>query len=180
VTNSRRLLEDGERVVVSTRTHIKRMLVPAVLLILVAGVAGFLSTLPTGSARPLLQAVVAGVALLVVLRVVVRPFLRWLTTSYTVTDRRLITRSGFLGRRYWDLPLEAITDLGYERGLIDRVVGAGTLVVTDDGEYGDVRLYDVPHVELLHQELSRAVQAAEDPPTLVDHPRHPSGRDDRA
>ena len=63
-----RLLNDGEHVVVHTRTHAKAMLVPALLLIVIAFGTGLLySLLPDqGSARVLVQAVFWGVAALVV------------------------------------------------------------------------------------------------------------------
>ena len=69
-----------------------------------------------------------------------RPFLRWLTTTYTVTDRRLITRTGILSRRGHDIPLARISDVAYEHGLVDRMLGCGTLVVSDASEHGRVRL----------------------------------------
>ena len=67
VAISQRLLNEGEHVVVSTRTHVKALLLPALWLILVAAVAGFVSTFPSGRARPLLVAVIWILALLVVL-----------------------------------------------------------------------------------------------------------------
>ena len=81
---------------------------------------------------------------------VVRPFLRWLTTTYTVTDRRLITRTGMLSRRGHDIPLPRISDVAYEHGLVDRMLGCGTLVISDASERGRVRLPDIPHVEQVH------------------------------
>jgi uncharacterized membrane protein YdbT with pleckstrin-like domain len=151
---SRKLLNEDEHVVVSTRTHVKALLVPAVLLILLAAVAGFLGTFPSGKAAPLLQAVIWGLALLVALRLVVKPFLSWMTTTYTVTNRRLITRTGILSRRGHDIPLIRISDVAYEHGLVDRVLGCGTLVVSDASEYGRVRLHDIPHVEQVHLKIS--------------------------
>ena len=120
---SQRLLNEGEHVVVSTRTHVKALLLPAL-------------------------------ALVVVLRLVVAPFLRWMTTSYTVTDRRLITRTGVLSRRGHDIPLARINDVAYEHGLVDRMLGCGTLVVSDASEHGRVRLHDIPHVEQVHLAIS--------------------------
>ena len=45
---SRRLLNEGEDVVLTTRTHVKALLLPAIWLILLAALAGYASTL-TGS-----------------------------------------------------------------------------------------------------------------------------------
>jgi membrane protein YdbS with pleckstrin-like domain len=154
VVISQRLLNDGEQVVVSTRTHVKALLLPALWLILVAAIAGFVSTFASGRARPLLLAVIWILALVVVLRLVVQPFLRWMTTSYTVTDRRLITRTGILSRRGHDIPLARINDVAYEHGLVDRMLGCGTLVVSDASEHGRVRLHDIPHVEQVHLAIS--------------------------
>ncbi len=151
---SRRLLNDDEYVVVSTRTHVKALLLPAFVLIVVAGVAGYLSTLPTGRAAPLLVAVIWLFALAGVVRWVVAPFLRWLTTTYTVTNRRLITRTGVLSRRGHDIPLFRIADVAYEHGLWDRILGCGTLLVSDASENGTVELHDIPHVERVHLQIS--------------------------
>ncbi len=77
------------------------------------------------------------VALLVLLRLVLVPFLRWWTTTYTFTDaRRLITRSGILSRRGHDVPLNRISDISYDKSLLDRLLGCGTLVVSDASETG--------------------------------------------
>ncbi len=151
---SRKLLGDDEHVVVSTRTHVKALLLPAVWLILVAALAGYASSFPTGNARPLLVTVIWLIALAAVLWLVVRPFLGWLTTTYTLTDRRLITRTGILSRRGHDIPIPRISDVAYEHGLIDRVLGCGTLVVSDASERGQVRLPDIPQVERVHLHLA--------------------------
>lgn len=151
---SRRHLTEDEHVVVSTRTHVKAMLLPAALLILVAAVAGFLASMPNGPERPLLQVVIGLVALALALWWVGRPFLRWMTTTYTVTNRRLITRTGVLSRRGRDIPLNRVTDVAYERGVWDRLLGCGTLVISDASEEGRVRLHDIPHVERVHLRMS--------------------------
>ena len=64
---SRRLLNEGEHVVVSTRTHVKALLMPALWLILLAAAAGYASSFAAGaaSAQPLLVAVIWLVALVV-------------------------------------------------------------------------------------------------------------------
>jgi len=176
VAISRRLLNEDERVVVSTRTHVKALLVPALWLIVVAAVAGYASSF-TGradSAQPLLVAVIWIIALVVIVWLVVRPFLNWLTTVYTITDRRLITRTGILNRRGHDIPVPRISDVAYEHGLLDRVLGCGTLVISDASEQGRVRLPDIPHVEQVHLQLSELLFGHTDP-----GPRGSGWQDDR-
>jgi membrane protein YdbS with pleckstrin-like domain len=150
----RKLLNEDEHVVVSTRTHVKALLVPAFWLIVLAAAAGFASSFASGSSRSVVLLVIWVVALVLALWLVVVPFLRWLTTTYTVTDRRLITRTGILSRRGHDIPITRINDVAYEHGLLDRILGCGTLVVSDASERGQVRLPDIPDVERVHLQLS--------------------------
>ena len=148
---SRKLLNHDESVVVSTRTHGKALLRPLLALILIAAAAGYLSTFTgaAGRAQPLLVAVIGAAAALLAVKWVFRPFLTWLTTTYTVTNHRLIARSGILSRRGHVIPLSRISDVAYERGLMDRVLGCGTLLVSVAGEH-HVELHDIPHVEQVH------------------------------
>lgn len=157
-----RLLDADERVVVSTRTHVKAMLLPAAALIVISAVAGYLSSYPSGNARPLLLTVIWALALLVAVRLVVRPFLRWLTTTYTITDRRVLVRSGVLSRRAHDLPLARVIEVTHEQGLVDRAFGSGTLRLADAGDRGSMRLPDLPDVHRLHVTLSDLVLRADD------------------
>jgi uncharacterized membrane protein YdbT with pleckstrin-like domain len=147
VVISQRLLNDGEHVVLSTRTHVKALIVPAVVLILIAALAGYLTSLPDGAHAKDWRWADWVVAALLIVWFVIRPFLNWLLTHYTFTNRRLITRTGILTRRGHDIPLNRISDISYEKGLIDRIFGCGTLVISDASEEGRVRLNDIPHVE---------------------------------
>ena len=148
---SRKLLNAEESVLVSTRTHAKALLVPLLLVILIASVAGLLGmyTSVAGRAQPLLLVLVWGFAALAAVRWCVLPFLRWLTTTYTLTDQRLITRTGIVTRRGHDIPLARVSDVAYERGLVDRVLGCGTLLVSVASEHR-VQLHDIPNVERVH------------------------------
>ena len=48
VAISPKLLNEGEHIVLSTRTHVKALILPAVVLIVIAALAGYLSSLPDG------------------------------------------------------------------------------------------------------------------------------------
>ena len=150
-----RLLNEGEHVVVTTRTHVKALLLPALLLILLAGVAGYLvSIVPASGAQTLVQLVIWGLAFLVAIWWVLKPFFRWLTTSYTFTNRRFIKRSGFIAQRGRTIPLNRISGVDFDIGVLDRVFGCGTLVVSDASEQGTVLLHDIPHVERVQMQVA--------------------------
>ena len=139
-----KLLNEGEHVVFSTRTHVKALLMPALVLIVTAGLAGFLSAW-VGD-KDVAQYVMWIVAALVVLIWAVWPFLQWWTSTYTVTNRRLTTHTGVISRSGHDIQLTRISDVSYEKQLLDRLLGCGTLVISDASELG-IRLPDVPRVE---------------------------------
>lgn len=149
---SKKLLSDGEHVVLSVRTHGKALIAPVAVLILV--VAGVLTAamLQPGNSRWSLVAAVVAVPVLILW--VLIPFLRWTTSTYTVTNRRLITRHGIITRTGRDIPLFRINDVAYEKGLLDRILGCGTLIISDATENAGVVLPDVPNVERVHLQIT--------------------------
>src|SRR6059036_596131 len=152
---SAKLLGADEYVVVSTRTHWKALVFPVFLLLVVAGAGGFLAAIvPTGSMRTPLRIAILAVGVVVLLTFATKPFLNWFFSTYTLTNRRLITRHGVLTRTGRDIPLMRINDVSYEHGLIDRMLGCGTLLIESAGERGQVILPDVPHVEHVHLQMS--------------------------
>ena len=150
---SPKLLGDGERVVVSTRTHAKALVLPILAFIVICAVAGFLAAL-VPSDLAWLRWIVAAIAAVAVIVWVLRPSLGWLTASYTLTSHRLITRRGVFTRLGHDLPLRRIHHVSYQRQLLDRLLGCGTLVVSAASEHGQIRLPDVPNVEHLQARIT--------------------------
>lgn len=157
---SKKLLSEGEHVVLSVRTHPKALIWPvALLIVVVAGVITAAMLQPDDSIYGL---VAAAVAVPVVIGWVAIPFLRWMTSTYTVTNRRLITRHGIITRTGRDIPLFRINDVAYEKGLLDRILGCGTLVISDATEKSGVVLPDVPNVERVHLQISDLLFANDD------------------
>jgi uncharacterized membrane protein YdbT with pleckstrin-like domain len=151
VAISQKLLTDGESVVVDTRTHPKALILPGVVLVVTLAVAVFLDR---KIGNGVVSLVVWILALVVLVWWVLRPFLDWLTATYTITSKRLITREGLISRKGHDIPLMRISDVAFDQGLLDRMLGCGTLVVSDASTHGSVRLHDIPHVESVQRTLS--------------------------
>ncbi|WP_193614945.1 PH domain-containing protein [Nocardioides lijunqiniae] len=148
---SQKLLNPGERIVVSTRTHPKALLVPLLaLVVLLAAAVAFQVLVDNSTAR----LVVWAIALVGILWFVLWPALDWMMASYTITNRRLITRHGIITRKGHDIPLSRISDVAYELGLIDRMLGCGTLVISDASTHGQVLLPDIPRVEDTQRRLN--------------------------
>ena len=49
--------------------------------------------------------------------------------------------------------------MSFEKGLLDRLLGAGRLVVESAGEHGQIVLRDVPNVEQVQATLYQLVEA---------------------
>jgi uncharacterized membrane protein YdbT with pleckstrin-like domain len=101
-----------------------------------------------------------GVVAMLLIWWVAKPLLIWITSTYTVTNRRLVTRSGILTRRGHDIPLSRISDVAYEMGVVDRMLGCGTLIVSDASTNGRVLLHDIPHVERTQRTLNELLHSS--------------------
>jgi len=152
VAISQKLLNDGESVVISTRTHPKALLLPVLALVVLLALGVAVQVLVD---QPVVTLVGWVLVALGVVSYVVRPVLVWATASYTFTNRRLITRTGVLTRRGHDIPLTRISDVASELGLVDRMLGCGTLIISDASTHGSVRLPDIPHVEDTQRRLNQ-------------------------
>lgn len=156
----RRLLGKDEQIVWHMRTHGKDLFLPALTVILLGAITWLgLVVIPEewmGFGRWVLGAVVV----IGLIWGALLPFLRWLTSTYTITTRRVITRRGILNKSGHDVPLARINNVTYERSLSDRVLGCGTLVFTTAAE-APVTLPDVPKVEKVHVRLTELLFGAE-------------------
>ncbi|KRF18816.1 hypothetical protein ASG90_02665 [Nocardioides sp. Soil797] len=151
---SQKLLNDGEHVIVTTRTHVKALFLPIIVLLVTLALAIYIGTFGDGTAGKVIDIAVWVVAAVVIVWWVVRPFLTWLTTSYTFTNRRFLARSGFIAKEGRTIPLNRISGVDFEIGVVDRIFGCGTLVVSDASEQGRVELHDIPRVEKVQLQVS--------------------------
>ena len=99
-------------------------------------------------------------AALVLVFLVVVPYLRWLSHTYTVTTRRVIERAGLGNRRRTDIPHARGYTISERRGPLQRLWGSGTLVLAN-GVDEPVRLVDIPSVRLVHETLSDQVEVSQ-------------------
>ncbi|HSF25920.1 MAG TPA: PH domain-containing protein [Actinomycetes bacterium] len=157
-----RLLSDDERLVLVLRPHWKEIIPAALVLLVTAPAASFLAAItPEGGAQGWLRLAVLVLAVLVLLRWSLWPFLTWLTTTYGVTSERIITREGVIARQGHDMPLSRVNDVSFSHSAVERVLRCGTLVVESGGERGQLVLRDVPRVERVQREIYRLAEADE-------------------
>jgi len=152
-------LSAGESIVLEMREHWKHLL--GAMLICLAALAGLVVVLAIGPESGFFGWVdtlgwvaFAGVVLLFG----VWPALGWWNRTYTLTTERLATRTGILRRSGRDIPLNRINDVAFDQGLLDRVVGCGTLRVSAASEEGTVVLKDIPDVHQVSLRMNELVR----------------------
>ena len=153
------LIGDEQRVLL-VHPHWKVLVRPVLLAVLVLAAALVLeAVIPAGSAAAAERLLVAAVALLVLMVWLTIPVLRWRLTTYELTTRRLQIRGGIVTRHGRDIPLIRITDVSFEQGPLDRLLGCGRLVVESAGEHGQIVLTEIPHVEQVQATLFQLVES---------------------
>lgn len=150
---SQKLLSQDEVVVRHMHTHIKKLL-PAIIvesiLVIAAAVGSF--CVPENARYWALATIWIAVAVLS-LPLIVVPWIKWSSTTYTVTTKRVITRTGVFTRTGHDLPLTRISDIQIEKNFDDRFFGCGTLALQTSAD-DPLLLHDVPKVETVQVEIS--------------------------
>src|SRR5580692_9259898 len=151
--------EDIERSVLLVHPHWKTVLRPLFVGVLtVAAALALLVAIPSGSAAGWARLAVGVIAIVILLSWVLVPLLRWRMTTYELTTRRLRLREGVLSRKGRDFPLLRISDVSFQHGPIDRLLGCGKLIVESAGEHGQLVLPEIPDVERVQATLFQLVE----------------------
>jgi uncharacterized membrane protein YdbT with pleckstrin-like domain len=153
------LLVPGEEIITHRHPHWKMMVVPVLVLLLVVGLGSFLAALIGAQTWGLwARIVVLVIALAVVVRFTLVPLIRWRTTHFVITNRRVLVREGLITRRGMDIPMRRITGVQFRQSLFERLFGVGTLVMESASD-DPLEFEDVPGVEevhgLLYQEVAK-------------------------
>jgi uncharacterized membrane protein YdbT with pleckstrin-like domain len=152
-------LTEEEHLVLRLHPHWKTLIRPlavAVAVIVIALLGEVL--IPSGSVATIGRLAIAVVVIGALMIWLMVPVLRWRTTVFELTSRRLRMRDGIVTRHGRDIPLARINDVSFSKGLLDRLLGSGRLVVESAGEHGQIVLTDIPRVESTQATLFRLVE----------------------
>jgi len=134
----RRLLIEGEDLILDLRPHWIALVGPTIVTLLV--VAGYLLAVAYAPDEGAGRSVVVwgGLILAVVILIwyPVRRFIDWVTSNFVVTTDRVIHREGFIAKRSMEIPLEKINDVRFRQSVFERIIGAGDLILESAGEFG--------------------------------------------
>lgn len=152
-------LVEGEHLVLRFHPHWKTVLRPLLILTLtVVALLVVLIVVPSGSSALGVRLALGALAVLIIIIFTAVPLLRWRTTSYELTTRRLRLRAGIISRGGRDFPLMRIADVSFAQGLLDRLLGCGRLIVESPGEHGQLVLTEIPRVQHVQATLFQLVE----------------------
>lgn len=139
----RELLADHEKLIFELRPHWVA-LVPSALWtlgLLVALLLGYraIDGIVDGGASGPKSILAAIITALWIFFAVVR-FFKWRFTLFVLTTDRLITRSGVIAKHSKEIPLERINDVTFTQSVLERILGAGDLLLDSSGDLGPARI----------------------------------------
>ena len=138
----RRLLNEGEDVILDLHPHWWFFAGPAVAVVVVVG----LLVVVVGRFDVNLTALNYALFALLVVNLVwlLLRYARWTTTNFVLTTDRLIHRAGVLRKMGREIPLERINDISVQQSLFERVMRSGDVMIESGGERGQQHFTDIP------------------------------------
>ncbi|AEI11407.1 PH domain-containing protein [Cellulomonas gilvus] len=146
------MLTAGEQVVLHRHPHLKALIGPGLLLLVVTALGAWAAVWGTDGARGAegpVVAVAAGVVWLLVLVWFLARLVRWRTTHFVITDRRVMFRKGVFTRSGIDIPLLRVNSVQFRHGFVDRILRTGTLIIESASD-DPLEFDDIPGVEKVH------------------------------
>jgi uncharacterized membrane protein YdbT with pleckstrin-like domain len=115
-----------------------------------------------GSAHTFVFWVVTAAALILIAWLAARPAIDWATSHFVVTSDRVIHRRGLVAKHSMEIPLEHVNDVRFSQNVLERVIGAGTLVIQSASEQGREEFKDVRHPEDVQKTIYRVGEKNKD------------------
>jgi uncharacterized membrane protein YdbT with pleckstrin-like domain len=152
------VLTSGEKVEKDLHPHWQVVVGPTIIGLILAAAAIYIAYItPDDTTGNWIQWISVGVAVLLGIPLVIVPFLRWRTTRYVITTHRVLLRQGILNKSGKDITLSKITDVSYERRMLDRMVGSGTLTIESAGDSPNEAFRGIPHSDRVQQLINRLI-----------------------
>ena len=151
----KKLLNDYETLALDLHPHWWYFVEAAVAL---AGAVVFgIVVLAAGWAEPLkwlAVVLIVGCAVWLVAR-----YIKWLTTNFVITSDRVIFRHGVFAKSGIEIPLERVNSVHFNQGIIERILGAGDLLIESGAEEGRQRFTDIRNPDqvqnLIHSQMEQ-------------------------
>jgi uncharacterized membrane protein YdbT with pleckstrin-like domain len=152
----RKLLNDGEEVILDLRPHWWYLVRPTAALVVSILVAIVLFSVHGTVGRYSRDG--AGVLAVVALLWFAGRYAKWTTTEFVVTTDRLIRRSGIIAKNGREIPLDRLNDISYRQSIFERIIGAGDLMIESAGERGQETIPDMRKPGLVQNEIYHQIE----------------------
>jgi uncharacterized membrane protein YdbT with pleckstrin-like domain len=135
----------GENLVLKNHPHwifvVQSLVAPIILLI----VAAIVDVTATNTGIPHLRTIVSlGAAAIAGLWLIV-VWIRWQSTSYTLTDQRIKIETGVFGRQSKMIPIDRVQDCTTKQSVVGRMLGYGRVEIDAAGAQGAEVLDHLPN-----------------------------------
>ena len=137
-------LKNDEIILLITRQHWVRLLLPfviwllaAVLLIIFASTTGFIIAL-VAALYPIIE------------------YLNWKNNLWCITNLRVVDESGFFNRYSKESPLDKINNVEYDQNIWGRIFGFGNVDIQTAAELGETTYELIQHPKLLKDTITHA------------------------
>lgn len=152
------LLSD-EKILVLERCSLRVLFFPALFFVVLSALFGFCATVVF---RQSLYVGVLGVGFLIFFLLfifgVVKPFLVWANSCYVLTNSRIIFSKGLLRKHTQEIYLTQITNVVFERSLLQRLFGCGNIRFDSSNDLGRLYFLEVDNIKNFRTELNLAIQ----------------------
>jgi len=85
-------------------------------------------------------------------------YLQWRFTNFAITSARVIYQEGLISRKGVEIPLERVNNVNFNQTIIERLLGAGDLLIESGGEDGQQRFTDIKRPQEVKKILLNYVQ----------------------
>ena len=149
----KKLLNDRETLVLDLHPHWWYFVEAAVALgaAIVLGILALVGDWPAGI-KWLTVVLIVGSAVWLLAR-----YVKWLTTNFVVTSDRVVFRHGVFAKSGIEIPLERINSVHFTQSIIERILGAGDLMIESGSEQGQQRFSDVRNpdrvTKVIHEQM---------------------------
>ncbi len=123
-------LLEGERVVYRARLHRIVFVLPITLAVLAVIIAILIDVYWQNAQA---AGILGGALLIVAIVFAVPRFVRYASSEFAVTNKRVIVKVGLVYRQTLELVLTKVETIGVEQTILGRILNYGTIIVTGTG-----------------------------------------------
>jgi uncharacterized membrane protein YdbT with pleckstrin-like domain len=166
----------GENLVLKAHQHwivvVKSLVIPVVLLVIAGAVDLFVKS---GTGIPHFRTIVSLAAIAIAGAWLIVVWIRWQSTSYTLTDQRIKIDTGVFGRSSKTIPIDRIQDATTKQTLFGRMLGYGRVEVDAAGAQGAEVLDHLPNPGAFRDQVFMLSERRRGGASGAPAPANPSG-----